>query len=106
MTTSFQVFTTIKLTHSGRNFVLKLVDNFLLSCSASLIITPTRLISSITLRNLNRFQKNLVRWNQHEKFCLLVKFERNQRWWVDLLGHLTWNDPYCIYLCIKSTNFG
>jgi len=39
--------------YSERNLVLKLVDDFLLSCSALLITTPTRLISSITLQNLN-----------------------------------------------------
>jgi len=37
--------------------------------------------------------KNVVCWNQHEKFCLLVEFEETLRWRFDWLGQLTWNDP-------------
>jgi len=37
----------------------------------------------VTSRNLNQFQKNVVFWNQHEKFYLLIKSEENPRWRVD-----------------------
>ena len=39
--------------------------------------TGSHFVWSITSRNLNQFQKNLVFWNQHEKFYLLMKFEEN-----------------------------
>jgi len=64
-------------------FILKLVDDFLASRYASLTTKSSHFVWFMTLRNLNQFQQNLVFWNQHEKFYLLIKFEENLRWWVD-----------------------
>jgi len=57
-----------------------LVDDFLRCRYASLTTKSRHFAWSITSRNLNQFQNNLVFWNQHEKFCLLIKFEDNLRW--------------------------
>jgi len=54
------------------------------------------------LQNLNQFQKNLVFWNQHEKFYLLMKFEENLRWWVDWLRQWTENDPCRVATKLKK----
>jgi len=79
--------------YSENDLVLKLVHDFLASRYASLTTKSSHFVWSITSCNLNKFQKNLVFWNQHEKFYLLMKLEENLRWWVDWLGQLTENDP-------------
>ena len=65
------------------DLVWNLLDDFLASHYASLTTKSSRFVWSITLRNLNQFPKNLVFWNQHEKFYLLIKFEETLRWWVE-----------------------
>ena len=69
--------------YSENDLVSKLVDDFLASRYASLTTKSSHFVWFITLRNLNQFQLNVVFWNQHEKFFLLMKFEENLRWWVD-----------------------
>jgi len=61
--------------------VLKLVDDFLASHYASLTTKYSHFVWSITLRNLNQCQINLVFENQHEKLYLLrpTTFEENLR---------------------------
>jgi len=49
----------------------------------SLTAKSSHFVWSINLQNLNQFEKNLVFWNQHEKFYLLIRSEENLRWWVD-----------------------
>jgi len=62
--------------YSENDLALKLVDDFLASCYASLTIKSSHFVWSITSQNLNQFLKKLVFWNQHENFCLLIKFEK------------------------------
>ena len=104
--------------HHLKCLVLKLVNDFLAICYASLTTKSSHFVWSITSRNLNQLKKFLICWNLHEKLYLPVEFEENMRWWVDLLGQLTWNDPcyslilhlvvcshvnnwlICVYMCV------
>ena len=74
--------------YSEIDLVLKVIDDFLASHYASLTTKSSHFWWSISSQNLNQFQKNLVFWNQHEQFYLLMKFKENLRWWVDWLGQL------------------
>ena len=65
------------------DLILKLVDNILASRYASLTTKSSYFVWSITLQNLNPFCFLFFFLDQHEKFCLLIKFEENLRWWVD-----------------------
>jgi len=86
-----------QLNECSENYlVLKLVDDLLASYYASLTTKSSNFLLSITLQNLNQLKNDLVCWNQHENFYLLIKFEENLLWWVDssiFLVHLTQNDP-------------
>ena len=70
--------------YSENDLVLKIVDDLLAIRYASLTTKSSYFVWSMTSWNLNQFQKNLVFWNQHEKLYLLINFEENLRWWVDL----------------------
>ena len=72
--------------YSKTDLVLKLVDDFLAGHYASLTTKSSHFVRSITLQNLNQFQKYLVCWNRHEKFYLFIKFKENLIWWVNWLG--------------------
>ena len=74
--------------YSKNELVLKLIDEFLARCYASLTTQSSYFVWSTTSRNLNQLKK-LGCWNHHEKFYLLIKFEENLRWWVD----------FSIYFC-------
>ena len=54
--------------YSKNGLVLKLIDDFLASRYASLTTKSSHFLWFITSWYLNQFQKNLVCWNQHEKF--------------------------------------
>jgi len=83
-TTSCQVFTTAEWLQ-WEWFCFKV--SWWFSCQLLRFIDhkSSHFVWSITLRNLNQFQ-NLVFWNQHEKFYLLMKFEENLRWWGDFFN--------------------
>ena len=84
---------TLQLNNDIENdLVLKLVDDCLVSCYTSLTTKISHFVWTITLSNLYQFQKDIVCWNQHEKFYLFIKLAENLRWWVDFsifLFHLT-----------------
>jgi len=84
--------------YSENDLVLKLADDFLASHFASLTIKSTHFVWSITLQNLNQNQKNLVCWSQHEKFYLLIKFEKiwDGHWLFHFFGSFDMEWPYCL----------
>jgi len=82
--------------YSKNELVLKLIDNLLASHYTSLTTKSSHFVWSITLRNLNQFQRNLVCWNHHKSSICLLNLRKIWDGGLTFpvsLVRLTWNDP-------------